>query len=99
MQTTESVAAPASGLPAAFVRSAREHVAIVREALLFDDVDRVRMVARSLKRMCGAVASSRMKALAAELERFRLGDLSTAMRVVMDLDHELAAAHRRSRLA
>jgi HPt (histidine-containing phosphotransfer) domain-containing protein len=76
-------------VPRAFLRSATDHLSVLREALLFDDNDRARMTARSLKRMSGAMASWRMRLLAGQLERLGTANLGQALAILKALDSEL----------
>jgi hypothetical protein len=94
MQGSESVLSPAAELPRTFLRSAAEHLAILREALLFDDKDRACMTARSLKRLCGGLAWCPMKSLAAELERRGATDPAEAISLLRALDIELDGLRR-----
>jgi HPt (histidine-containing phosphotransfer) domain-containing protein len=94
MQSPELILNPAADVPPAFVRSAGDHLSMLKEALLFDDYDRVRMVARSLKRMCGSMASWQMKALAGQLERLDSRSFGQALAVLKALDAELDGVRR-----
>ena len=94
MATPGLMVSSANGFGHTLARNASQHIEMVKEALLYDDVDRLKVTARSLRRLCSAAASRRMKDLAAQLEECEAADLKTAIRLVLALEWELATLRR-----
>ena len=89
----------AATLAGSFTRHAAHHIEIVKEALLFDDAGRLEIAARSLSRLCSTAAARRMKALAARLEQCGVGDVKTAIGLVLALEWEVATLRRHPQAA